>query len=71
MFLQGDGTREGTGKCDCDSGYHGDLCDECKDGYFEESKNDTHTKCSGNYNITDLFTSYDEGRLICCIGLGI
>ena len=46
-FLQGEGTREGTGKCNCDNGYQGDLCDECKDGFFEESKNDTHTKCTG------------------------
>jgi hypothetical protein len=46
-FLQGEGTREGTGKCNCDNGYEGDLCDECKDGFFEESKNDTHTKCTG------------------------
>ncbi|CAC5366481.1 Cysteine-rich with EGF-like domain protein 2-B,Cysteine-rich with EGF-like domain protein 2-A,Cysteine-rich with EGF-like domain protein 2,Cysteine-rich with EGF-like domain protein 1 [Mytilus coruscus] len=42
----GEGTREGTGKCNCDSGYKGDLCDECKDAYFEESKNDTHIKCT-------------------------
>ncbi|XP_045166487.2 cysteine-rich with EGF-like domain protein 2 isoform X2 [Mercenaria mercenaria] len=42
----GEGTREGTGKCKCDSGYHGDLCDECTDGYFEENKNDTHTQCT-------------------------
>ena len=46
-FLQGEGTREGTGKCNCDHGYEGDLCDECKDGYFEESKNETHSKCTG------------------------
>ncbi|XP_052779223.1 cysteine-rich with EGF-like domain protein 2 isoform X1 [Mya arenaria] len=42
----GEGTREGTGKCECDSGYQGDLCDECTDHYFEESKNDTHTSCT-------------------------
>jgi hypothetical protein len=46
-LYQGEGTREGTGKCNCDNGYEGDLCDECKDGFFEESKNDTHTKCTG------------------------
>ncbi|XP_071159496.1 cysteine-rich with EGF-like domain protein 2 isoform X1 [Mytilus edulis] len=42
----GEGTREGTGKCNCDSGYQGDLCDECKDAFFEESKNDTHITCT-------------------------
>lgn len=45
-LFQGEGTREGTGKCKCDTGYQGDLCDECKDGFFEESKNDTHTQCT-------------------------
>ncbi|KAH3881180.1 cysteine-rich with EGF-like domain protein 2 isoform X2 [Dreissena polymorpha] len=42
----GEGTREGTGKCDCNSGYRGDICEECTDGFFEESKNDTHTVCT-------------------------
>ncbi|KAL4226739.1 Cysteine-rich with EGF-like domain protein 2 [Mactra antiquata] len=42
----GEGTRSGSGKCKCNDGYHGDICDECTDGYFEESKNDTHTQCT-------------------------
>ena len=46
VFLQGDGTREGNGVCQCNDGYRGDLCDECKDGYFEESKNATHATCT-------------------------
>ncbi|XP_074644946.1 cysteine-rich with EGF-like domain protein 2 isoform X2 [Tubulanus polymorphus] len=41
----GGGTRSGSGKCKCDSGYKGDMCNECKDGYYEESKNDTHISC--------------------------
>lgn len=41
----GAGTRKGTGNCNCKDGYEGDLCDACKDGYFEELKNDTHTTC--------------------------
>ncbi|CAL1539071.1 unnamed protein product [Lymnaea stagnalis] len=41
----GEGTREGSGKCQCTSGYQGDLCNQCKDGFYEESKNDTHTVC--------------------------
>ncbi|KAK3608314.1 hypothetical protein CHS0354_030765 [Potamilus streckersoni] len=41
----GEGNREGTGKCTCNAGYKGDLCDECTDGYYEESKNQTHTSC--------------------------
>jgi len=36
----GAGTREGTGKCKCSTGYKGDLCNECKDGFYEGSEND-------------------------------
>ncbi|XP_025106581.1 cysteine-rich with EGF-like domain protein 2-B isoform X2 [Pomacea canaliculata] len=41
----GEGTREGSGKCKCSAGYKGKTCDECSDGYFEEVKNDTDTIC--------------------------
>ena len=47
-LLQGAGTREGTGKCKCTSGYKGDLCNECKDGYYEESENDK-VECKGMF----------------------
>jgi len=43
---EGDGTREGTGKCSCDSGYEGDLCDECAELYFEEQDENSKTKCT-------------------------
>ncbi|XP_033105508.1 protein disulfide isomerase Creld2-like [Anneissia japonica] len=42
---KGSGTRSGDGKCSCNDGYSGSLCDECKDSHFEESKNETHTVC--------------------------
>jgi len=41
---EGEGTRAGDGKCGCDSGYKGNLCDECQDGYFEGS-NSTCEEC--------------------------
>ncbi|XP_070559767.1 cysteine-rich with EGF-like domain protein 2 isoform X2 [Ptychodera flava] len=41
----GEGTRGGSGKCKCDDGYKGALCDGCKDGYFEDVKNSTHVIC--------------------------
>ncbi|RUS74765.1 hypothetical protein EGW08_017463, partial [Elysia chlorotica] len=41
----GEGTRTGTGKCRCSSGYQGDLCLNCKDGFYEESSNETHSLC--------------------------
>jgi len=43
--LQGDGTREGSGKCSCKFGYQGELCSECMDEFFAEDKNETHTIC--------------------------
>jgi len=52
FILQGDGTREGSGKCSCDSGYEGDVCDECADLYFEEQGEDSKPKCTGKYLTT-------------------
>lgn len=46
--LQGDGTRDGSGKCSCDSGYEGELCDECADLYYEDQDEDSKLKCTGN-----------------------
>lgn len=46
LSLQGDGSRSGDGHCVCNSGYKGELCDECMDGHYEELKNDTHTICA-------------------------
>lgn len=43
---EGDGTREGSGKCSCDSGYEGELCDECADLFFEETGEDSKPKCT-------------------------
>lgn len=47
VTTQGDGTREGSGKCSCDSGYEGELCDECADLFFEEAGEDSKPKCTG------------------------
>ncbi|XP_071961089.1 protein disulfide isomerase Creld2-like isoform X2 [Antedon mediterranea] len=43
---KGSGTRAGSGKCDCKAGYTGLVCDECKDGHYEEFKNETDTLCT-------------------------
>ncbi|XP_068689852.1 cysteine-rich with EGF-like domain protein 2 [Montipora foliosa] len=43
---EGDGTREGSGKCSCDSGYEGDVCDECADLHYEEKDQDSKLKCT-------------------------
>ncbi|XP_006819471.2 cysteine-rich with EGF-like domain protein 2-B [Saccoglossus kowalevskii] len=42
---KGEGTRGGSGKCKCDDGYKGEICEVCKDGFFEETKNKTHVIC--------------------------
>ena len=31
---KGSGTRKGNGKCSCDTGYSGENCTECSQGYF-------------------------------------
>lgn len=49
VALQGDGTREGSGKCSCDSGYEGELCDECAELYYEEQGQDSKPKCTGEW----------------------
>lgn len=50
----GTGTREGDGSCHCDSGYTGELCQMCADGYYrttlldddnEKQFNGTCLKC--------------------------
>lgn len=35
---KGNGTRVGSGKCDCTWPYKGEDCDTCSDGYFKEEK---------------------------------
>eukprot|EP00124_Ichthyophonus_hoferi_P000717 Ihof_evm1s29 gene=Ihof_evmTU1s29 len=41
----GEGTREGTGKCNCHSGYGGNLCNECAKGY-QKNPHSTSLDCT-------------------------
>lgn len=43
---KGSGTRKGNGKCLCDSGYTGDYCDSCTEGYYESYKDENKVLCS-------------------------
>ncbi len=43
---KGAGTRKGNGKCACDSGYGGALCDKCAEGYYNSYKDEEKTLCS-------------------------
>ena len=38
--LQGEGKRSGSGRCSCDQGYQGDICDTCVEGYFKNELED-------------------------------
>ncbi|XP_046554022.1 protein disulfide isomerase Creld2-like isoform X1 [Haliotis rubra] len=63
-YCDGEGTRGGSGDCRCHSGYLGDMCNECADGYFEQHKNDTHTVCR-SCHISCKGTCWEEGPKGC------
>ncbi|KAF7287748.1 hypothetical protein GWI33_003383 [Rhynchophorus ferrugineus] len=42
----GAGTRKGNGKCHCDRGYAGELCNSCSRGFYESYKDDKKVLCS-------------------------
>lgn len=44
---QGDGTRTGTGACQCDEGYNGTDCHVCADMHYEVERNEEQLTCSG------------------------
>ncbi|KAL1493284.1 hypothetical protein ABEB36_011368 [Hypothenemus hampei] len=50
---KGSGTRKGNGKCLCDTGYLGDHCDTCADGFYESYKDDKKVLCSPCHNSCD------------------
>ena len=43
---KGSGTRKGNGKCACDQGYGGDLCNQCAVGFYESYKDKEKILCS-------------------------
>ncbi|XP_028407866.1 cysteine-rich with EGF-like domain protein 2-B isoform X2 [Dendronephthya gigantea] len=42
---EGDGTRTGTGECDCDDGYAAKSCNECDEEYYQDKNNTTELSC--------------------------
>ncbi|TRY68225.1 hypothetical protein TCAL_05218 [Tigriopus californicus] len=43
---KGSGTRKGNGKCACDRGYGGELCEKCAVGFYESYKDEDKALCS-------------------------
>ncbi len=43
---KGAGTRKGNGRCQCNEGYRGELCDACDVGYYESYKDKEKLLCS-------------------------
>lgn len=43
---KGAGTRKGNGKCSCDAGYEGDLCDSCAPTYYKSYQDEQKLLCS-------------------------
>ncbi|CAK8694473.1 unnamed protein product [Clavelina lepadiformis] len=43
---EGAGDKQGSGKCICEAGYAGDLCNECDERYFKSFSNDTYVMCT-------------------------
>ena len=39
---KGSGTRKGNGKCSCDTGYSGETCSECSQGYYNSYEGIKH-----------------------------
>ncbi len=58
--MKGSGTRGGNGKCKCNHGYTGDLCQECLSSFYAEIKNDTFIKCKGNKKLNSYLFSKTE-----------
>ena len=34
-----------SGKCDCETGFSGDKCDECDEGYYDQNNGSGNLSC--------------------------
>ncbi|CAB4034938.1 cysteine-rich with EGF-like domain 1 [Paramuricea clavata] len=44
---KGNGTRTGTGECECDDGYTSKSCNECDEGFYQDKNNTSELNCLG------------------------
>jgi hypothetical protein len=49
-YLQGGGTRQGSGKCQCYGSYTGETCEQCSEKAYEVSETDGVKTCAGELN---------------------
>ena len=47
----GNGSRTGTGECQCPPSHLGKLCDQCDSRYFVKSRTEASLECEGNTNV--------------------
>nr|XP_033782596.1 protein disulfide isomerase CRELD1 [Geotrypetes seraphini] len=62
----GDGTRSGTGLCNCYLSYGGPFCAECSVGYYEAFRNETHLVCSECYKACSKCTGPEDDSCVLC-----
>ncbi|OCT85886.1 protein disulfide isomerase CRELD1 [Xenopus laevis] len=62
----GDGTRFGTGMCDCYPSYGGPVCMDCAVGYYEAARNESHLVCSECYRACSKCFGPGEDQCVLC-----
>ena len=43
---KGGGTRKGNGRCQCNTEYSGEVCDQCSDGHYQSFRDESKLLCS-------------------------
>ncbi|XP_072454637.1 protein disulfide isomerase CRELD1 [Notamacropus eugenii] len=62
----GEGTRQGSGRCDCQPSYGGPTCAQCGDGYYEATRNSSHLVCEACFGPCSRCSGPKEGNCLRC-----
>lgn len=62
----GDGTRAGSGHCECYHGYGGPFCMDCDVGFYEALRNETHLVCSECFTSCSKCTGPADSDCVLC-----